>query len=83
MNKMNLNYQKPQRTPLDDIREAYKKADNITEDKPSDGFEALQRRYNEDPTSLNPTEMLTLGMYMQQEERNRKNAERNQSVDEQ
>ncbi|MGX6441862.1 hypothetical protein ACWM35_01345 [Neobacillus sp. K501] len=58
----NLNYQKAKRQPLDDIAEGYKKRNPMKEEVPSDSIEALRKLYNADPNSLNPTQLLILGM---------------------
>lgn len=58
----NLNYKEPNRTPLDDIAEWYEKNNSIKQRTPSDSVEAIRQRYDRDPNSLSPIELLTLGM---------------------
>ncbi|TYS68834.1 hypothetical protein FZC76_07805 [Sutcliffiella horikoshii] len=58
----NLNYQKAKRQPLNDLADWYAKNSPVKEDTPSDSVEALRSRYVQDPNSLSPIELLSLGM---------------------
>jgi|SRR5690625_4529865 len=68
---MKLNYEKPKRTPMQDLINAYNNADNVKEVTPSDSKEALRQKYNENPHSLNPTQLVELGMHELQEQRDK------------
>lgn len=78
---LNLNYNQG-KNPLQDLINGYnEKGTSKSNNEPaSHSFEALRKRYNEDPNSLSPIELLTLGSYEQneknriQDEENRKKA---------
>ncbi|PRS16528.1 hypothetical protein C6W27_09000 [Bacillus paralicheniformis] len=61
---MNLNYQEAKGRPIDNMSKGYEQRNTAKKtNKPSDSFEQLRKQYRNDPNSLNPTQLLTLGMY--------------------
>jgi hypothetical protein len=71
-----LNYQEKKYSPLDSIIKGYEErgTSKANNEPASDSMKALRERYNADPNSLSPIELLTLGSY----EMNAKNEKESQ-----
>jgi len=59
-----LNYEKPKYNPIDDLTKWYEQngKSKPNNEAASDSVEALRQQYEKDPSSLNSTQLLTLGM---------------------
>lgn len=59
-----LNYEKPKYKPVDDFTKWYEEngKSKPNNEAASDSVEALRQQYEEDPSSLNSIQLLTLGM---------------------
>ncbi|MGP4073969.1 hypothetical protein ACTWQB_15685 [Piscibacillus sp. B03] len=76
-----LNYQKPNRTPVDDFAEWYEKNGKTAKSKNTDEYKQLKERYEKDPNSLNNTELMTLGQYQLDEQRNKDSKDKQRQAD--
>jgi len=78
----NLNYQKAKRTPLYDIIQGYAQrgTSKPNNDPASDSMKVLQEQYRRDPNSLNPTQLLTLGLYELNQKREKNSEEQQKAV---
>ncbi|MFC4022708.1 hypothetical protein ACFOUV_02610 [Oceanobacillus longus] len=76
-----LNYQEKKYSPIDSIAQGYAErgTNQANTDAASVSYEALRKRFKENPDSLSPMELLTLGSY-EYDEKNRQQSEQQQSA---